>query len=110
VEIQCACGRAIKRNKFGVEASGVMRCHDPTCKAIYDVQFVDDRIEYTQRQCSYECPHCQTIQYVSQSLVVDGVEFTCENCGKCAVLRSTFRAEAVDGNADKVQPELPDLE
>lgn len=98
VEIECKCGRTIKRNKHGVEASGVMRCPDPKCKRIYDVRFVDDLVEYTPREANYPCPYCEAINYVPASWVVDGIKFNCDRCGKGVAFMQAYRIEPIDGD------------
>jgi hypothetical protein len=110
VEIRCKCGRTIKRNKFGVEASGVMRCPDPKCKRIYDVRFVGDSIEYTPRESNYECPYCGAINYVPASWVVNGIKFNCDNCRKGVEFRATFRIEPIDGDPNTIGDAMTDSE
>lgn len=58
VETKCVCGKSIKRNKQGVEASGIMQCHDPNCRAIVDVHFEGDTAHFKLREEWYDCPYC----------------------------------------------------
>jgi hypothetical protein len=103
VEIQCECGRTIKRNKYGVKASGVMRCPDPKCKTIYDVALVDDKIEHKRREMGYICPYCEAENHVSTSLVVDGAKFSCGYCKKGVAFKCAYRVEPIDGEPASAQ-------
>lgn len=64
VHIPCECGRTIKRNKHGVEATGAMQCTNPKCRAVYDVKIDGDRVRYSLRHAEFACPYCQVTNCV----------------------------------------------
>lgn len=103
VEITCRCGRTIKRNKYGVEASGVMRCPDPGCKIIYDVKFVEDRMDFYVRESSYYCPYCEQRNFFPTCRAVKGSKLECGNCKKGVELQESLRPIPIDGDPESFE-------
>lgn len=99
VEFDCdVCGRRLRRNRHGVEASKEMRCLDPKCNALYDVKLNGDETRWQLRQGHYDCPYCNETNYFSVGGMKDGMPITCGNCKKRVAVRSQFALQAIDGD------------
>jgi len=100
VEIPCDCGRTIKRNRKGVDATGEMQCPSPDCRAVFDVSLDKNNTRYTLRQASYHCPYCRTQNFVPVHRLSDGVPINCVMCNCRVVVRSGFDFQPLDGEPD----------
>jgi len=89
------CGRVVKRNKHGVEASGEMRCPNPKCMAIYDIRLEPDRFCYALRKVDYKCLYCGALNNASAGGIQEGIIIDCKACGKRAIVRLGY-CEAIE--------------
>ena len=91
VEIECVvCKGSIKRNKRGVEARLPIRCPNPECRAIYDVDSSNDDLKFNLRQNAFNCPHCEKKNWVSIGGVSHGTVITCDECEGKVVVQNSF--------------------
>ena len=96
VKTKCVCGKDIKRNKQGVEATGIMQCHDPKCRAIIDVQFKGDTTHFKLREEWYDCPYCGTRNFYAVPTLKHGVLLRCVECERRVLVQDALRLEPID--------------
>jgi DNA-directed RNA polymerase subunit RPC12/RpoP len=96
IDIECECGRTIKRNKRAIDSSGVMQCPDPKCRAVWDVHFEGDITHAKLRQDSFICHDCQTENFLNASKIKDKLRIDCVECGKKLLVRAAFRIIPLD--------------
>jgi hypothetical protein len=105
IKIECkCCNRLIKRNALSVEKSGEMRCPNPDCRAIHDVALKKDSVEFKLRQAIYDCPWCNTTNYISAARVKDGLEISCVECTKRVHLVQELSLKMLDTPPDPEKP------
>ena len=103
VEFDCdACGRTLRRNRHGVEATKEMRCLNPKCNAVYDVQVDDNETRWQLRQGHYDCPYCNEANHFSVGGIKDGTPITCGKCSKRVVVHSRFALAPIDGDSKEM--------
>jgi len=86
----------IKRNKRAIEATGIMECTDPECRAVWDVRLEGDETHASLRQESFICRDCNTENFLPASKIKDGLRIDCVECGKRLLVRAAFRLIPLD--------------
>jgi hypothetical protein len=81
IGIECVCGRTIRRNRRAIEATGIMQCQNPECRAEWNVLLEGDETQATLRSESFVCQICQTENFLPASKIKDGLRADCVECG-----------------------------
>lgn len=80
-ELQCICGRTIKRNVEALKTNSRVRCPDDECRMIWDwVGEGDGEVRFKPARKSFICPGCQAINFYDERFAFDGLKVTCGNC------------------------------
>lgn len=105
IQFSCTCcGREIRRNRNGVEATKEMRCLDPKCGAIYDVEVAGDKWRWRIREAHFDCPNCQASGSISAGDIREGTQTNCRSCGRRLGVRSNFVIELLDVDPEGAEP------
>jgi hypothetical protein len=98
IDCKC-CGRQIKRNVLGVEATKEIRCPDTKCRAIFDIEHFDAKsghIRFKLRQSSFDCPACKTPNVFSVGGMRNGLRFSCVECNEPFEVYSTLAVRHIN--------------
>lgn len=110
VEVNCICGRTIKRSYEGVKKTGQIRCPDPKCSVVFS--YLGDSKDqekgiFELQIDSYACPYCEVINEVPLAKIKDGLVITCCECKKRVQVHQIFKPVPLDGEPGNSLKESP---
>jgi hypothetical protein len=85
-EIDCVCGRTIKRREGSFTAAAGIVCPNIECRAIWDVvSEAGTSVSFKRRRQEYTCPGCSQKNYVDSQRLKPGLIIKCECGGRAEV-------------------------